>query len=534
MKRINRLGGMLAAVIGLVLGACSTDGDKGETPTPVFPDVQTLQIEAGEELEVSFEANMDWILTSDKQWLKFKDEIGDTQSLLGKAGSQSVVLKVSDANMGFEETEAEVSLSMGGSQAVIFKVVRPGAERQIHMYMREAAGDAPATETPSIEIGYGKNIYVGFSGNFDWRVLSAPEWIAVNDTRDIRELTGKAGEEHLDRSDMAILSVDLSSSCMDNSGEIVIGAQAEGVDFTQSFVVTSEGIAPGTIEWSQTNLVRNEGFIFTQSGLWHKNMGLNTYEDVDDPAEWSVRVRDYKYDVRILVWNGSEPEEIEPSEAWVNVTDDGRGNLTCRPGANTDADRELGLFIVPEGVEVDYANYFDDNGKYVGGWIDESSGEFVRGEYAIRISQEGVEKSDFMLWKYSTELAPAQKASDENQALVKACGIETTNIYERAFTAEEWSYDPAEAGYKQLIRLGFDNPQFNGNVAFFDETGRSLTLGSFDDWGTISLSQYSGMLTVGFNGESRIYDSVKDRKLIVVFKDSNDAVLGAFLILMQQ
>lgn len=533
MKRINRLGGMLAAVIGLVLGACSTDGDKGETPTPVFPDVQTLQIEAGEELEVSFEANMDWILTSDKQWLKFKDEIGDTQSLLGKAGSQSVVLKVSDANMGFEETEAEVSLSMGGSQAVIFKVVRPGAERQIHMYMREAAGDAPATETPSIEIGYGKNIYVGFSGNFDWRVLSAPEWIAVNDTRDIRELTGKAGEEHLERSDMALLSVDLSSSCVDNSGEIVIGAQAEGVDFTQSFVVTSEGIAPGAIEWSQTNLVRTEGFIFTQSGLWHKNMGLNNYQDVDGPAEWSVRVRDYKYDIRVVVWTGTALEEIAPSESWVKITDDGQGRLSCRPEPNMGEDRELGLFVVPEGTVVEYADYFDNQGRFIGGKYNES-GEFVWGDYAIRISQEGVEKRDFILWKYSTELAPAQKASDENQALVKACGIETTNIYERAFTAEEWSYDPAEAGYKQLIRLGFDNPQFNGNVAFFDETGELLPLGSFDDWGTISLSQYSGMLTVGFNGESRLYDSVKDRKLIVVFKDSNDAVLGAFLILMQQ
>lgn len=531
MKRIK---GILAVTAGLLLGACSTNGDEDATPTPVFPDVQTLQIEVGEEQEVSFEANMDWTLTSDKQWLKFKDEIGDTQSLLGKAGSQSIVLKVSDANIGFEEAEARVTLSMGGEESVIFKIVRPGAERQVHMYMREASGEAPAEEVPSVGIGYGKSVYVGFSGNFDWRVLSAPEWIAVNGTKDIRELTGMAGEEHLDRSDMAILSVDPSWSCRDNSGEIVIGAQAEGVEFTQSFVVTSEGIAPGAIEWSQKNLARNEGFIFTQAGLWHKNVGLNTYEDVDGPAEWSVRVRDYKYAIRIVAWTGSALEVLDPSESWAEVTDDSKGNLTCRPGANVEADRELGLFIVPEGVKVDYANYFDDNGKYVGGWIDESSGEFVRGEYAIRISQEGVEKSDFMLWKYSTELAPAQKASDENQALVKSCGVETANIYERSFTVEEWNFDQNEAGYRQLIRLGFDNPQFEGNVAFFDENCNELVIGSFDDWGTISISQYSGMLTVGFNGESRLYDSVKNRKLIVVFKDNSDAVLGAFLILMQQ
>lgn len=513
------------AAVCLFAASCSSDDKGGEAVEPVFPEKQVVGVTpGGEDLTLMFETNMDWILTSDRQWLKFvTEDFGEAQALSGKAGRCTITVRTTDGNLSFEDDTASATLSMGGVRQTIFTFERAGKERKAHMYTKDGIGnDAPTVEIENIELPYeARSYYAGFSANFDWRIVSAPEWILKNSTRDIRELAGRGGSAVPERSDMAIIEVNPDALYTDLSGEIVLAASAEGVDFSRSFAVTAAGIPAGTVKWSVTPTLRSSGFRFSAGGKWKKPSGMSDYEEVDDPAPLQVLTRDHDYELRCMAWNkeGGIPEEVNP--LWLDTTDDDRGSLTFRAQPNSGEERELGMFVIPAGVEVDYGSYFNQR-----------TGAFIGGDFAMKMLQAGADRC--AVWKYNTELAAAVPASEESLALVHACGIATDNVFERAFTSEEWSYDPNTAGYAQTIFITFSNPDFDmGQTYFYDETHTLLPFGSFNDWGNVSMANKNGLQAITFAGENKLYDRVRDRKLVIVFPDSKGNAIGACVVLMK-
>ena len=111
MKKIASI--FLSLLVSVAITSCSSDDDNSSMPDPVFPESRQYEIRPGEEIEINFEASMEWRLTSDKQWLKFIDEVGQFQSLVGKAGAQAIKVTVTDGALGFADDKAVIKLTMG-------------------------------------------------------------------------------------------------------------------------------------------------------------------------------------------------------------------------------------------------------------------------------------------------------------------------------------------------------------------------------------------------------------------------------------
>ena len=105
--------------------ACSDSDDGGEVTTPVFPEPKDINCAAGETAEISFEANMDWEISSNAGWCKFKNGEFAESLMNGKAGKQTITITTSADGQNYNETAiAEISLKMGNQSQVIYKVSR--------------------------------------------------------------------------------------------------------------------------------------------------------------------------------------------------------------------------------------------------------------------------------------------------------------------------------------------------------------------------------------------------------------------------
>ena len=135
---------VLLASSALLLSACSEDNGKDTSdPTPVFPDMATLNIPAGEtSCNVSFTPNMDWTVSiptdaETSKWFSLSDGVVETSSISGRASTEPVTIQVitTDQDVYDETPSCEVSLTMGGQTQVIAKVTRQTAAREFDIYL---------------------------------------------------------------------------------------------------------------------------------------------------------------------------------------------------------------------------------------------------------------------------------------------------------------------------------------------------------------------------------------------------------------
>lgn len=159
----------LLIVIGLCMSACSKDDD-GDV-IPVFPEQQKISCQANDEKELSFEANMNWKLTSSVTWCKFMANGVEEYSLSGNAGKQTVTIKVTDENQGFEESTAKLELTMGTDKAIIAEVTRLAKNYELKVF------DTDGNEIQTIEVGYKNYIEFAVEANFDFAATDKPEWM---------------------------------------------------------------------------------------------------------------------------------------------------------------------------------------------------------------------------------------------------------------------------------------------------------------------------------------------------------------------
>ena len=186
---------VLLASSALLLPACSEDNGKDTSdPTPVFPDMATLNIPAGEtSCNVSFTPNMDWTVSiptdaETSEWFKLSDGVVETSSISGKASTEPVTIQVITTNQDvYDETPScEVSLTMGGQTQVIAKVTRQNAAREFDIYLSGFQTDEGTQEAIDFSFEYSETPVAKYTES------SAPE-VAPEGAPELIWFTGKTG-----------------------------------------------------------------------------------------------------------------------------------------------------------------------------------------------------------------------------------------------------------------------------------------------------------------------------------------------------
>lgn len=206
---------LLASAALMLSGCTSSDEEAPEVTTPVFPELASLTIPAGETFcEVTFTPNMDWTVSiptdaETSRWFKLSDGVMESTSISGRASSEPVTVQVTTIDQeSFDLSPVcEVSLTMGGQTKIIAQITRGTAAREFELYLSKYSTDDDdfimpyefdetplakydGTEAPTtapegaaelkwpVRIGEPMQVVKG-SSNFNW-LVSAPEWIEVS------------------------------------------------------------------------------------------------------------------------------------------------------------------------------------------------------------------------------------------------------------------------------------------------------------------------------------------------------------------
>lgn len=205
-KNLTLCGLFTAFLMIFCVTACSDD--KEEDVTVVFPEMQTIMGKASDSdfLDLSFNADADWTLTSNALWCYFVSQqaanradasVSKQRTLSGKAGKQTVQIGISDEGQNSEKEDvATITIKMNGQEQVLAEVTRSTKERGLKLYRNIKADDGSESweeigEDDAIVAGYDKFITYKVTADFDFVASSLPEWLQVEGNA----IIGKANEE---------------------------------------------------------------------------------------------------------------------------------------------------------------------------------------------------------------------------------------------------------------------------------------------------------------------------------------------------
>lgn len=315
MKR--NIKNIFAAVAALVsFAGCEEPSAENEV---TFPESRTIEVEAGTTEVLSFTAEAQWSLTSDRSWCKFDDEGVVVQTISGPAGEAAVTLTVSADAQDFDAAEAKIDMTMSGKTQTICIVTRPGIKREVKMYVKKSGGESTPAEI--IEFGYDdiearKIPSIGFTANFNWKVKRLPEGMTLS-----QSLTGEPGEELTDDK-MASIVLEKAKMASDFEDAIVISDLEGNNEF--SFPVKFTGISAEKvlIEGGPAN----KKIVFTYDGyLYINDAGGNKPSD-EKEIGFSVMTRDMENQIVILEVINKE-YKVLGDDSWVKVSGpDAEGN----------------------------------------------------------------------------------------------------------------------------------------------------------------------------------------------------------------
>ena len=165
---------LMALVSVCMFTACSSDDD--DAVAPVFPQVQKLAGEAGDELDFTFEANTNWSLASSAIWCKMEQgENTDAFVLNGQAGKQTIKVKLTDDDASKDLSVAQLVLTMGGQKAAIAEVTRSAAGYSVTVFDEEGND---ITET-GLVVGYNEYTKFSVQANYRFAVTNTPDWVEL-------------------------------------------------------------------------------------------------------------------------------------------------------------------------------------------------------------------------------------------------------------------------------------------------------------------------------------------------------------------
>lgn len=385
--KTNWLKRSFALLAGMAaITACSSDNDNGGSKEPEFPEMQRVEIAAGDTKTLTFRADAAWKLTIDKTWCRFVDGDIETAQLQGAAGSQTIHVLVKDLNQNFESATAKIELSMGAQIHTVFEVIRPSLSREVKMYELSGWGESRTIEEINkvgltFDIDRAISNDIGFTANFDWKVLSVSEGF---------EMTMLSGVAGASPENEAFVTTYVSMSDEDKdklpyaaNGQIIVSDLNGGNQV--AFEIEYPGMGDEDICFIPANFTSApmgstsaitfaiDGYVFSK--------GYDPQPTEEKDISCRVLTKEMKYKTFVVeLTDGNRP--VVAADSWLKAEDNGSGDITLSvagDGTNAGEPRFAYFFVLPEKLAAtpDFDSYFE-------------SGQLAYGcEYGIEVTQKG-------------------------------------------------------------------------------------------------------------------------------------------------
>ena len=363
------------AVLALTAAIFASAGCKKDEPVKkiTFPEAQALQISIDETLPLVFEADADWKLTIDKQWLVFVDGEAQVSQIAGVAGPVSLTLTTADVTSIFDEETATIDITMGTETQTLCTVTRLAEERTATMWSLPWSGEGE--EITSLDFKYESGSVstakVTFSANFDWVVKSIPDWM------DGDLFLGAAGD--CDAANYKYYGVKEEAYPYEQTGNIVISDQSGEHEIT--FPATFTGMGEEDI------LIRDGAkdvwSIAFSANHFVKTMGPSGMEESDRTSmDLSIMTRNMEY--MVLPLEKKDPYGMGQmwfADPWqLVVTDDKNGTVNVSVDPEMAEGFEGYILIVPKALCPENPADFGQS------WFRTNSSKFENSDYMIEVT----------------------------------------------------------------------------------------------------------------------------------------------------
>lgn len=314
----------LAMMFIVSFTGCSDDDEEGAS-APVFPESKSISCNAGETKEFTFDANLNWKLTSTAIWCKFVKDGADEVALSGSAGKQTITIKATDDDQKPGEAGvAKIELEMGNKKAVIAEVTRSAIGFELKIY------DAEGKEIKQLELGYQTYIPFKVKANFRFAASDFPEWVALENG----SLVGVANKE-VQGGLKIVEDQQREKYPIEARDENAITFSDEAGKASFSFPVFYKGMTPGKIDIkTPTNnrygwTVSLDGKTFIQGDATTES----TTTTIQEQMSFTITTAEDKYEIVFLEKTGRNTMILmDPSNKWIQHTgNDGNVNLTVKP-----------------------------------------------------------------------------------------------------------------------------------------------------------------------------------------------------------
>lgn len=489
-KLFTNLFGYAVAAVALLGVACAPDPED-KLPTPNFPETITAEVAAGEIYTISIEPNQPWTLSIPEEATYFTilDNENEVYSISGEAGSHEIQIKIADIRDYNVDHTCDVTLAMGRSKQIVATLTLGKLTRSIEIYdillednldwvYGEETQFAYATEqvgADGITLNWGENGLAMFThrikivSNFTWKIDGTPTWIQAisNNEEDVTELwiKGDAANYPMEASSATLSFLDASDSSVAALATLKVSIpSAKSILSFEDF---------------------DSEYTFNHNGELYNIFSASYIEGKAEGSVTSANEPMYAYTVAFEEMGGGF---IMPSfeNDWVNCTIDAwdttntdviqSRNISIGVSANTDADREVLVVILPKSV-VD--TFEDANEPYE----------------LLEMSDSGMGASGklnaaFEKYHITTikQLAPPGVISLTNAAELSSV------LWQKAGAGSDISYDfpDVKDGYELLYTNKWDNDDasfvFNGTYTsveycYFDNaSGNMKSMSDAESW----------------------------------------------------
>lgn len=335
---------MAFAMIVITSFSACTDEEDNKNQAPVFPEQKDLTINAGETQEFTFEANMEWALTSTAVWCKFVENSEDKVNLKGNAGTQTITIKVTDEEQTTgEASKAQLELSMGGKKQVIAEITRSAKGYELKVY------DMEGNEIETLEVGYGEYAQFKVVANYRFAVPETPEFVKLEGDKLVGSTPNQEVTGGLQFVETETYSVKYPFEAGDNA-ERMLTFKSEDGKASKSIPLYFKGMDAHRIEMiaPQSNInwtVSLDGsrFINESSGT-----GSTTSTTYESPMEFEIKALNDEFQMIFMEeWSDGTIHVVRPVEAqdestndiWVNFTAQDKGKVKMTV---TEFEQEIG------------------------------------------------------------------------------------------------------------------------------------------------------------------------------------------------
>lgn len=318
---------MLALSAVAVLAGCKDDE---EVVTPQFPDLKEQTVTLTEttdengnnvfsaSLDITFSANLDWTLKSDRAWCRFVNgEIKETTAS-GKAGDQTLKIEILP-NAGWDYTianVAQITLSMGGKKQVIYKITVSSMELQ-GLVVTNEAGEILGVNNPltikcsglrDIELDKVYTVITAVSqGNAEnIGIAERPEWLTITNAGN--------GTFNLIFNNENDLEEPINSFGVDKGYKIVVSDGETNVEIPLAY----EGLKAESLSFTDKETDGYPTKLYASMDgtkfIYRNSNGMTgevEEQEFDAPLSTNITARDGKYHVLVLGMS----EETAPNQA---------------------------------------------------------------------------------------------------------------------------------------------------------------------------------------------------------------------------